>query len=319
MRNLLKYPPLEWRKRALHCVPSGPDLSGAPLLTIHVAGSRLRFKAPRHSPRRREVSQKHYHPKLDLLRDPYGHGMSVFAPGLMANDDWGYANGVKRDWAFWGPWMTGCKAELTFSVLVMGRVKGKEFSGLSLFHPKAFEMVLVQFLNERYGHEGNLVGGQLPETAPWHGPMNWQRHKHLPVFSASFDIFPRGPDLPGATEAEKLNLRHTPRHLFVFPITDQHFVQVWFEQQWYSTDDEGKPLFDPSPVQALQDEILKSFTLELSAEAQASYDKVKSACRDMQLSKGFAPLKWPTQSDGVDSGFGGDGTAEARLSLGGGL
>ena len=319
MRNILKYPPLEWRKQRQYCVPSGPNFAWAPTVKLSVGGSRLCFRAPRHAPRRRGVAQTRHPSGLDVLQDPYNHGMPAHSPGLMANDHWGSRSGISRRWAFWGPWMTGGKAELAFSVSVMGRTPGHEFSELSLFHPKAFGTVLAQYLDDRYGHENQEMGGGSRQTAYWHGPVNWKQREHLPVFSASFNIFRRESDMPGKTEAERLRLGHTPRHLFVFPITDQHFAHVVFEHHWYSTDDDGAPLFDPSPVQALQEAIIDSFTLELSSEAQASYDKVKSQHRDMQLSKDFAPLKWPTQTRGADSEFGDDEPYEASLALRGGL
>jgi hypothetical protein len=36
--------------------------------------------------------------------------------------------------------------------------------------------------------------------------------------------------------------------------------------------------------------------LELSPEHQASYDKIKAEIGDMELTKEFAPLKWPVQA-----------------------
>lgn len=51
--------------------------------------------------------------------------------------------------------------------------------------------------------------------------------------------------------------------------------------------------FDTSPIQALQDAISNSISLELSPEAQASYNKIKSEVGNMQFTKEFAPLQWP--------------------------
>lgn len=87
---------------------------------------------------------------------------------------------------------------------------------------------------------------------------------------------------------------NNPDHLFFFPITDQHFVKIRFAQDSYSRDENRKLAFDISPIRALQDAVFNSISLELSPEAQASYDKVKSQCGDMQLSKDFPPLQWPT-------------------------
>jgi hypothetical protein len=294
MLNYIKHFPLHSLtfRRDIDCTPRGPSLPRRPNVKIPIAGSMLRLKAPRHSPLRRTVQQSRLLPGEDLLGD--GDLDRYGGEGVMANDHWGRLTGLSRLWAFWGPWLSGCKGELRLNISVIGRQPGHEFSDLSFFHPKAFELVLVQFLNDRYGHEDLEMGGGSRETAYWHGPMDWQRHRHLPVFSASFNIFGRGSDHPGKTGEARLNIGGSPHHLFVFPITDQHFVQVFFEQHWYSTDSNSDPVFDTRPIQALQDAIFNSITLELSPEAQASYDKVKAEYRNMQLSKNFAPLRWPT-------------------------
>jgi hypothetical protein len=295
MLNYIKHLPLHSQtfRRDIDCTPRGPGLPRRPNVKIPIAGSLLRLKAPRHSPRRRTVQQSRLLPGTDLLNDRrlsrYG------SEGVMANDHWGTLSGLYRSFAFWGPWLSGCKGELRLSISVVGRQPGHEFSDLSFFHPKAFELVLVQFLNDRYGHRDLERAGGSRETAYWHGPMDWQRHRHLPVFSASFNIYGRGSDHPGKTGEARINIGGSPPdHLFVFPITDQHFVQVYFKQHIYSKDELRRPLFDTRPIQALQDAIFSSITLELSPEAQASYDKVKAQYRNMQLSKEFAPLRWPT-------------------------
>lgn len=282
MRNIIKYPPLEWRKRDEYCVPQGPSFTSAPWITIPISGSRLRLKAPSHSPQYRSVEQMRLLPEVDLLdgRSPlsYGHG-------VMANDHWGYATGLRRVWAFWGPWMTGCKAELSMSVAVLGRQSGLAFSDISFFHPRAFEMVLVSYLNDRYGHDHWDVNAHIPR---WHGPVDWERHSNLPVFAGSCKIYNQGPN-PDIT-----NNLSNPDHLLFFPITDEHFVQIRFVQDIYSYDEGNNIAFDTAPIQALQDAIFNSITLELSPQAQASYDKIKSEVGNMQLTKEFAPLQWPT-------------------------
>jgi hypothetical protein len=284
MRNYFKYPPLQWRKRKEYCVPQGPSFAWAPWTTLHLAGNRLRFKAPRHSPHFSSVEQTRVLPGHDVLADSK---LSRFSQVEMPNDHWGYATPLSRMWAFWGPWMSGCKAELAMGITVIGRQPEHAFRDISFFHPRAFEMVLVQYLNDSYGHR--RWGDEGPDALipRRHGPADWQRHSHLPVFSASCKIYNQGPD-PDITN----NLSY-PDHLFLFPIADQYFVQVTFVQHLYSRDDRHKLTYDATPVQALQDAIFNSISLELSPESQASYNKVKAEVGDMQLTPTFAPLKWP--------------------------
>jgi hypothetical protein len=284
MLDFIKYLPIEfeWRYNHHYCVPRGPSFARSPWTTLRLAGNRLRIKAPRHSPRRSGIEQSRVLPGHDLLEDPRLSTMH-----FMPNDHWGYAVPLTRHWAFWGPWMSGGKAELILAVTVIGRQPEHAFRDLSFFHPRAFEMVLVQYLNDRYGHR--RWGDEGPDALipRWYGPVDWQRHHHLPVFSASCKIYNQGPD-PDITN----NLSY-PDHLFFFPITDQHFVRIAFKQELYGRDDRGKISFDTTPVQALQDAILNSISLELSPKSQASYNKVKAEVGDMQLTPTFAPLKWP--------------------------
>lgn len=85
-----------------------------------------------------------------MLDDPR---LCRFAEAVRANDHWGYITPLARRWAFGGPWMSGCKAELQLSVVVRGRQSDFAFPDISFFHPRAFEMVLVNYLNDRYGHK----------------------------------------------------------------------------------------------------------------------------------------------------------------------
>lgn len=119
----------------------------------------------------------------------------------------------------------------------------------------------------------------------YHGPVDWKPHKHLPVPSASFKIYNRGEDVSDLV---------LPDQLFVFPITDKYFVEVCFIQDLYSRDDKGNVAFDTNPLQELQDNIFNSITLELVPETKARVDEIKKEVGNMQLSKEFAPLKWPT-------------------------
>ena len=279
MRNLLKYPPLEWRRRDQHCIPQGPSFSGCSASTLTLAGSCLHLRAPRHSPLRRSVKQTRILPGHDVLIDPQ---LNRYGRGVMANSHWGINCLLSRLWAFYGPWMTGCKGELIFSVSVIGRFNEYRFENLSFLNPKAFEMVLLRYLNERYGHHN--WGNEHSHIPRFRGPIDWQRHSHLPVPSASFKVS-RGYD-------PKKLVR--PEHIFVFPITDEHFVEICFEQDIYSFDSEYRPAFDVSPMEELQDAIFNSISLVLGPETQAKTEKVKAEVGNMQLSKEFAPLKWPT-------------------------
>ena len=280
MRNFIKYPPIEWRKRHEDCLPQGPCFSSASRSSLLLAGSEVCLTVPRHSPRRSVVKQENVPKWQDVLLD---NELIHYPRGVMANDFWGSVGLMGRVWAFYGPWMSGCKGELSLSVSVNGRLRGHEIEGLSFFNPKAFEVVLVQYLNDRYGHKN--WGGGSAHIPRYHGPVGWECHHYLPVPSASFKIYKRGEDVAD------LGL---PDHLFVFPVTDKHFVEVCFVQEYYSRKKTGAVAFDTTPFQELQNNILNSIRLQLSPKVQADLDKIKAEVGNMQMCKDFAPLKWPT-------------------------
>ncbi|WP_226701897.1 hypothetical protein [Microbulbifer elongatus] len=279
MRNIFKYPPLEWLRRDEPCIPNGPSFSGSPKTILTLAGNRLHFQAPKHKPLRRSVEQVRTAPGNDVLAEPH---LSRYGQGVMSDSHWGGSCLVHRLWAFFGPWMSGCKGELNFSVGVVGRFEESSFDSLSFLNPKAFEVVLMRYLNDRYGHHN--LENELAHIPRFRGPVDWQAHTHLPVPSASFKIS-RG--------ANPEKLVH-PEYLFVFPVADEYFVEVCFELEVYSFDTEHRPTFDTSPLQDLREKIFKSITLELGPETQARVDAIKKEVGNMQLSKEFAPLKWPT-------------------------
>ncbi|GAB2524282.1 hypothetical protein [Microbulbifer agarilyticus] len=200
----------------------------------------------------------------------------------MANDHWEATTLVGRLWAFYGPWMSGCKGELVLSVSVVGRSSKYRMGAISLFNPNAFELVLMKYLNERYGHHN--WEGELSHLPRFQGPIDWQAHTHFPVPSASYQIS-RGTDLKRVVR---------PKYIFVFPVTNEHFVEVCFEREIYSFDLAHKPTFDLAPIIELQDAILRSFSLELGPEAQADVDQVKAEIGSLQMCNDFAPLRWPT-------------------------
>lgn len=278
MWTWIKYLPLEWRKRKVNCTPKGPQLGRlTPQTCIPIAGSQLCFRAPAHQPRRKGLEQQRLLPGSDALRQGIGRHYGL---GVMANDHWGGVTPFFRAWTFWGPWMTGAKAELLMGVEVIGRYEEYAFADASFFHPKTFEIAVLRYLNDYYGHR------QWDDGKPRHyGPVDWKLGSQLPVFSANCKVYNLEPD--GYT-------RFAPKFLFLFPVTPKHFVKVVFQQDVYSFDDEMNPAFDITPVQTLQDAILDSMTLELSPEAQAEWDRVKAECGDMSLTEHFPPLRWPT-------------------------
>ncbi|MCA0894582.1 hypothetical protein [Microbulbifer agarilyticus] len=231
-----------------------------------------------------------------IADDELGH----FSDDLMANDCWRTTALFGRMWAFYGPWMSGCKGSLTFSVCLVGRAKEHKFSGLSYLNPNAFEIVLLHYLNDLYGHRN--WDGRRSHMPRHHGPIDWHSHQHFPVPSASFKVFNQG---------EGVNDLSTPDHLFVFPVSDDYFVEVCFIQNLLSRDRSGKIAFDATPMQELQDKVFNSIAMKLGPETQTAVNKVKAEAGSLRMCNNFAPLKWPTNIYPPEAG----GSSEVRQAL----
>lgn len=297
MRNPIKYLPFEWRKNNEFTVPVGPSFSHAFRTPMYLEGSKVCITAPVHSPHHRIDKQKDTYPGYDvLLESPAG-----LRPDLtMPVPRWGVACLLARRWAFYGPWMSGCKGELHVSVAVIGRAREYQLPNISFFNPKAFETVLMHYLNDRYGYEN--WEGTMAHIPRYHGPVEWSCHSHLPVPSASFKICGRG---------ESLSELYPHEQLFVFPVSDQYFVEVCFIQDFYSRDGKGNLAFDKTPIQELQDKIFSSITLDLSPAAKSRVNKVRAEVGNLRMCKDFAPLKWPTNVYPPEA----DSSPEARQAL----
>ncbi|WP_341938818.1 hypothetical protein [Marinimicrobium sp. C2-29] len=198
----------------------------------------------------------------------------------MANNFWRSRTIFRREWAFWGPWMTGAKAQLVMAVTIVGRDKDHEYQNASFFHPRVFENVVADFLNAQYGHSGVDAG------FPCRGPMNWRPLRDLPVSGARCTIYKVGYG----------NHLTAPVDLLLFPVTDKHFIKVTFDPRIYSKNKSG-PHFDTTPIADLQEAIIDTIQLELGPEAQAEWNRVAADCPDMSLTEHFAPLKWPIDPD----------------------
>lgn len=281
MWDSFKYLPLDWRKRDNDCTPLGPRMSFARSVSFIIGGSRLTFLAPKHSPHRRQNSStepnKYKHEELS-------GGLQRYAKDLMANDFWRSRTIFRREWAFWGPWMTGAKAQLAMAVTIVGRDENHEYANASFFHPRVFESVVADFLNARYGHSN------VDDALPYRGPLNWKPLRKLSVFGARCTICKVG----------STNNLIAPLDLLLFPITDKHFIKITFDPRIYSKDRSG-PFFDTSPIDDLQKAIINTIKLELGPEAQAEWNRVSADCPDMSLTEHFAPLKWPIDPDSQES------------------
>jgi len=188
---------------------------------------------------------------------------------MAATGNWEYSTLVYRCWDYLYAWYRGSKDGLHMNLSIVTRVEEKPFKNTSFFHPRSFEFILTNYLNTRYGHE------HRDGVAKYIAPIHWQVLQQLPVFSASFEIGGINKDL-----------------FYVFPISDTHFIKLSFSLS--SLDNLREEM------RAVAKQIIESLTLELCAESQAQWDRVKATCPDMQLSETFAPLQWPIKPEDIE-------------------
>lgn len=259
----LKYLPIQLRHDLESTDCRGPNFDDAKPVTLFAGGCAIHLRAPKH---KSNCGDPPLYWKKDGMEGPF----RTFNSGLVATDNWVSSVMLTRSWSYWKAWFAGTEGELYLSVSVVKRNEEKAFDGVSFFHPKGFEYAIANFLDTRYGYK------EYRGTPRYRAPVNWTVHDSLPVFSASFDV-------KGSNE----------RLYFVFPVSDDAFIQLVVR---YSGGGEALR----SHMETIAKQIVNSVSVELSPEAQAQWDRVKSECPNMSLSKTFAPLDWPIKPEDIE-------------------
>lgn len=265
--------------------PKGPNFNPAPLLTMTVDGIKIQVKVPGHRP---ATQAERIDPaKRYELSDEYG--MRIWEN-----------NGVKsrsrmvvlRNWAFYGPWFTGLLGSIEMAAIIFKPLP--DGYAPNLFHPRAFESAVAEFLTSHYGHDFSfLEHGEQSFLAP----SNWQPRKGLPCAGVRFDVVPNP-----HTMAEGVKC------YFVAPISHEHLfiAHCDINRSGVFTDIKPKPKVDDwidlKPFTTLANQVLDSVQIKLSPEAEAAQQEALQGLSeaDKQLVKDFPPLKW-TKSDLVVS------------------
>jgi len=278
MIDWIKYFPLKFRQVEKNASPKGPSFSKAKIVKCTIGGNQLSFKAPRHRP-----ITSTYKPESPKSRDLLDFPARNYNKEIMPNKHWQRIFFFRRYWAFYGPWFTGPQSQLSMGIKIIN--KNNHQSGVSFFHPRAFEDAVADYLTSFYGHD--TIGSEIM----WVAPINWKPTDILPVVNAKFDVMPTKAHLSSRQQ------------LLLFPITDVHIVVVELEHrfEFYGSIEACKKKFDSKPMEALANDIINSFSLTLGSKTQAQLDSVKSDCPDMSLSNTFAPLKWPSEAGALDN------------------
>ena len=271
------YWPYKFRSQTEYLVPRGPGFTGAPVLRTKVNGNEITIKIPRH---KSHLSVKPINPKRTyFIRD------NDFGRYIASKPEWEYFPLIARWLDFNGPWFTGNLGSLDVFVGVLRRLRSAP--GRSLFHPRAFESTIADFMTFCHGHELS----RNKSTQDWYAPVDWKALKRFQCVAAKFDAI---------TNAE---VRRSERCRYLFlPISDHYLLQIScsitrvlpFVNSKEEPEDDTDKWISEEPMKALADQILDSLQVRLSPEVEEQQAiALKQLGGEAQgLVEKFAPLKW---------------------------
>jgi len=257
-------------------VPKGPNFVRAPTRAYDIDGTVIKFKAPRH--RSYSIKDDPVLPKRRSSLNEYIF-RAYYSEESNVRDNWRTAEFFLHTWDFYGPWFTGVQAILRMYFFLVKPINYEhEFS---LFHPRAFEKVVTDYLINDYSKRRNT----LMEGDPFEyiTPVNWQPMENFPCVAVRLEVHP---DLEV--------VRSTVRYLVFFPISDKAMAYINFEpsQLLALSQEELDKRVDRSTMLELIDNIINSLELKLSPQARAQQKAALEGLEDTSLVKDFPPIKW---------------------------
>ena len=271
--------PLQLREPKGLVTPKGPNFKWARTITSEYEGTEISFKAPKHRPRppnpEQHKPQRYYTEDSPLSFRNY-YDEEEAARGLP--DHWREADFFYHSWAFNGPWFTGSVGQLELSFRLVKVVNYPK--DMSLFHPRALELVIGDYLTDMYAHHLDFTRGDIQV---FHSPVNWQPLNHLPVNAARMEVV-----------SENFSPHRTIKRMIFFPIANDTMATLIF---WPSRiknlpRSELDKRVNEQPMLELMENIIASLQLKLSPEAQAQQAAALQGLDDTSLVKDYPPLKW---------------------------
>jgi len=259
-------------------IPRGPSFQRAQAVCSSIAGTEIQFRVPKHSPRHSNNKEvfpgKRY--ALDELRFSSRFKEEDVLRGV--KDDWEEMLFLYRAWAFNGPWFTGTLGELRLSLWLIRSVNSEQ--KFSLFHPRAMEMTIGDYLTSLYGHRLNKSRNYIQEYI---APIDWQPLNHLPINTVSLWV----------KSQDFTPYRRNNRMIF-FPVADDMLVLFSFDPSRLKNvpDSEMDNCVSAESMYDLMDQIISSIKVELSPEAKEQQKKALEGLVDTSLVKEFPPIKW---------------------------
>jgi len=255
--------------------PKGPGFSSAKTITCDIDGTVIKFNAPKHRPMfgNEPIFPKPTYKLNEIIfRTTYSEGFDM-------NDNWDAYQLFYHSWTFYGPWFTGALAKLDMFIDLIKPVN-YENNDFSLFHPRAFEKIVGDYLTNEYSHyKSDSRGGEHHYLAP----VNWQPLSGFPVVAVRLEV-----------EPNIAIVGNTTRYLVFFPITDKVMASVLFDLSRLRalSQEELDKRVDRSSMLALMENIINSIQVELSPQTLAQQQSALAGLDDASLIKEFPPLNW---------------------------
>lgn len=271
---------MKLREPSGQVVPEGPCFDQSRIMKTAIDGTRLSFKVPKHRPQKAyepTVPEKVYCSDSIFFRESRNELLSV-------PYDWEYHELFEHAWAFYGPWFTGVQAEMRMFVRLLKPVHYAN-PDVSLFHPRAFEQMIGDYLTYVYaGTISDTQGGKCYSI----GPLAWKPYEKLPMVAARLKV---------VSDPEVVTL--DPRYDLFFPIADRLMVSMMFVPSQLTniqSQVERDKRISPATMLELMEKIISSLEVELSSQAIGQQGAALAGLDDTSLVSEYPPLDWNSEA-----------------------
>ncbi len=254
------FPFLKYKQQTEPCIAQGPTIKQAVRWHASFKGSAFSIALP-------YSNKKGYEPDISP-RGNYGTDNNKAMYSIRRWTSQWFAN---RQYRFWGPRGIG---EVNHSTCAVGCLRIRDpKEGVSLFHPRAFEYSVFDYIEDRltnYPEDEYL--SLTPNTV--RGPIDWQTFNHLPGPAAYFHID------TGTTS--------TLNHYFVTTLDDNDLFFVGFRMRPRRSGSKHIPKeewVNMRNMKQLMFDIFNSVELTLSPEAESRRLKAIKDLKDTSLKK----------------------------------
>lgn len=247
-------------------------------IVSNIAGTQLSFKVPKHRPRNPNNDPIYPDPQYSIERLPLFSNYNEQDEAIGRKNIFRSRKLFSHAWAYYGPWFAGVLSELRLGLSLYQPVNYQQ--QFSLFHPRALEMVIGDYLDYHYSYCRDKTRNNIQELI---APVGWTPLHHLPVNTVRLEVQEQA-FIPGRMD----------RTIVFFPLMDDLMVVMHFEASCLKNlpREEIEKLVNPQPMHDMIDNIINSIQLKLSSDAEAQQAKALEGLADTSLVKNFPPIKW---------------------------